>query len=189
MGFVSNLTAERLTAEVLVAKVKSQRGRRGYLFFKELGGAPARTGLSKTARVLLAGGLIRGRVLDYGCGRGFDAQHEGWDAYDPYYAPTPVAGPYDTIVVNHVANILTRASREKLYQTVNALLGAGGTAWFSVARNIPERGKAGLRRRIGNYVVLTLPTLFADGEEEIYRLDKDAAFADVTCEFEGWARR
>ena len=45
-------------------------------------------------------------------------------------------------------------------------------------------GKPGPRRRIQNYVVLTLPSVFADDEEEIYRLAKDAVFEDRTREFE-----
>jgi SAM-dependent methyltransferase len=167
-----------------VAKVKSNRGRSGYVFFKELGGAPQRKTLSKTARVLSSGGLLRGRILDYGCGFGFDADQLGWEAYDPYYRPTQPTGLYDTIIVNHVANILTRATRAELFATVNALLAPGGTAYISVARNIPVTGKPGPRRRIQNYVVLTLPSVFADDEEEIYRLAKDAVFADRTREFE-----
>jgi hypothetical protein len=166
-----------------MAKVKSQCGG-GYVFFKELGGAPQRAGLSKTARVLVEGGLIRGRVLDYGCGQGYDADQQGWEAYDPYYRPGFPTGPYDTIVVNHVANILTRASREKLLAAVEGLLAAGGAAYISVARNIPLGGKAGSRRRIQNYVVLTLPSIFADDEEEVYRMAKGAAFEDRTREFE-----
>jgi hypothetical protein len=93
-----------------VAKVKSKRGRAGYVFFKELGGAPDRKVLSKTARVLIDRNLIRGRVLDYGCGLGFDAHRQGWEAYDPYYRLGQPTGVYDTILVNHVVNILTRAS-------------------------------------------------------------------------------
>jgi len=169
---------------VAVAKVKSNRGRVGYLFFKELGGAPNRKVLSKTARVLIARNLIRGRVLDYGCGFGFDADQQGWEAYDPYYRPGKPTGMYDTIMVNHVADILTRASRAELLETVNALLAAGGSAYISVARNIPISGKPGPRRRIHNYVVLTLPSIFADDEEEIYRLAKDAMSEDRTREFE-----
>ena len=101
-----------------MAKAKSKRGRGGYVFFKELGGAPDRKALSKTARVLIEGHLIRGRVLDYGCGLGFDADQQGWEAYDPYYRPGQPAGPYDTILVNHVASILTRASRAELFRAV-----------------------------------------------------------------------
>ena len=119
-----------------------------------------------------------------GCGLGFDADQHGWDAYDPYYRPGKPTGAYATIIVNHVANILTRASRAELLRTVNALLAPGGVAFISVARNIPASGKPGPRRRIQNYVVLTLPSVFADDEEEIYRLAKDAAFEDRTREFE-----
>jgi hypothetical protein len=167
-----------------MAKVKSKHGRTQFIFFKELGGAPERTALSKTARVLIASKLACGRVLDFGCGLGFDADQLGWEAYDPYYRPGEPTGLYDTVVVNHVANILTRASRESLFQAVNALLAPGGTAYISVARNIPLSGKQGPRRRIQNYVVLTLPTIFADDEEEIYGLAKDTVFKDRTSEME-----
>ena len=169
---------------VVVAKVKSKRGRAGYVFFKERGGAPERKDLSKTARVLTEGGLVRGRVLDYGCGLGFDADRLGWEAYDPYYRTARPTGHYDTIIVNHVANVLTRDSRAELFRAVNALLAPGGVTYVSVARNIPASGKPGPRRRIQNYVVLTLPSVFADGEEEIYRLAKDVVFEDRTREFD-----
>lgn len=167
-----------------MAKVKSKRGGARYVFFKERGGAPQRQALSKTARVLIEGNLIRGRILDYGCGLGFDADRQGWEAYDPYYRPDEPTGPYDTLIVNHVANILTRASREELFRSVNALLAPSGVAYVSASRNIPLSGKQGPRRRIQNYVIVTLPAIFADDEEEIYRLAKDAAFEDRTREFE-----
>ena len=76
-----------------MAKVKLNRGKTGYIFFKELGGAPNRKSLSKTASVLINMKLICGRVLDYGCGHVFDADKLGWDSYDPYYRPTkPTTG-------------------------------------------------------------------------------------------------
>jgi ATP adenylyltransferase len=167
-----------------MAKVKRTRGRRRFAYYKELGGAPNRAALSKTARVLLEGRLIRGRVLDYGCGRGYDADAQGWDAFDPYYRPTLLRGPYDTIIVNHVVNVLTRDSRIKLYSQVQALLSNDGVAYLSVARNIPKIGKAGVRQRLQNYVILTLPSVYADVEEEIYELKNGAEFADRTLEFE-----
>lgn len=167
-----------------MAKVRRSRGRGEYAFFKELGGAPPRVALSKTARVLIARGLIRGRVLDYGCGHGFDADDQGWEGYDPYYRPTPPTGPYDTVIVNHVANILTRGSRAALLKQVGDLLASGGAAYVSVARNIPVAGKHGPRRRLQNYVVLTLPTVYADAEEEVYQLVAGATYQDRTREFE-----
>lgn len=167
-----------------MAKVKPTRGKGGYVFFKELGGAPDRRALSRTAQVLVDRRLIRGRVLDYGCGLGYDADQLGWEAFDPYYRPTQLSGLYDTIVVNHVANILTRDSRSELFARVQALLADGGLAYFSVARNIPESGKPGPRRRLQNYVVLTLPSIYADAEEAIYALARGASFEDRTREYE-----
>jgi hypothetical protein len=167
-----------------MAKVKCRKGRGGYTFVKELGGAPERQGLSKTARVLLDQSRIRGRVLDYGCGLGFDADQLGWDAFDPYYRTAEPVGPYDIIVVNHVVNILTRESRANLFARIDGLLTEEGAAYVSTARNIPTLGKWGPRRRIQNYVVLDLPNVYVDDEEEIYHLCKGAAVADRTQEFE-----
>ena len=72
--------------EELVAKVK---GKRGFRFIKELGGAIRRETVSRTARFLEDRRLLRGRVLDYGCGFGFDADHFGWEAFDPHPGRSP----------------------------------------------------------------------------------------------------
>ena len=42
---------------------------------------------------------------------GATADPFGWEAFDPHYRQTPPRGAYDTVVCNHVANMLTRASR------------------------------------------------------------------------------
>ncbi len=47
-----------------------------------------------------------------------------------------------------------------------------------------KAGKVAMRKRIQNYVVLTLPSIFCDGELEIYRLERDSTFGDVTREIE-----
>ena len=164
-----------------MAKIKGQRG---YRFIKELGGALRRQTVSKTARFLDEHRLLRGRVLDYGCGFGFDADHFGWEAYDPHYRQKVPDGPFETIVCNHVANMLTRESREELFRALRALLAPQGQAYVSVSRKIPRAGKVALRKRIQNYVVLTLPSLFRDDELEIYRLKAGSDFEDRTEEIE-----
>ena len=167
--------------EELVAKVK---GKRGFRFIKELGGAIRRETVSRTARFLQARRLLLGRVLDYGCGFGFDADHFGWEAFDPHYRQKPPERVFDTVVCNHVANMLTRRSRRELFQAIRRLLAPQGRAYVSVSRKIPKAGKLAMRRRIQNYVVLTLPSLHCDDELEIYRLEADSAFEDLTQEIE-----
>lgn len=167
-----------------MAKVKRKKGKGGYQFFKELGGAPTRESLSKTATVLIEKGLIIGRVLDYGCGHGFDADHQGWEAYDPQYRPNELEGYFDTIIVNHVANILTRSSRKALFDHVESLLTEEGKAYISVPRNIPLKGKPGPRYRLQNYVILELPSLYADDKQEIYVVAKGNQIKDKTKEYE-----
>ena len=164
-----------------MAKIKS---RRGFRFIKELGGAIRRETVSKTARFLDERRLLRGRVLDYGCGFGFDADHFGWEAFDPHYRQRLPAGRFDTIVCNHVANMLTRGSRRELFRAIQALLAPHGKAYVSVSRKIPRAGKIALRKRIQNYVVLTLPSVFRDDELEIYRLEAGGTFGDRTQDIE-----
>ncbi len=166
---------------VRVAKIK---GKRGFRFIKELGGAVRRETVSKTAQLLDERGLLVGRVLDYGCGFGFDADHFGWEAYDPHYRQKAPEGVFDTVVCNHVANMLTRASRRKLFEALTALLAPKGRAYVSVSRKIPVEGKLAMRKRIQNYVVLTLPSVYRDGELEVYRLERGRAFEDLTREVE-----
>jgi len=164
-----------------VAKIKGQRG---FRFIKELGGAIRRETVSKTARFLEEHRLLRGRTLDYGCGFGFDADHFGWEAFDPHYRQKLPEGRFDTIVCNHVANMLTRDSRQELFGAIQALLAFQGKAYVSVSRKIPRTGKIAVRKRIQNYVVLTLPSLFRNDELEIYRLEAGSAFEDLTQEIE-----
>lgn len=164
-----------------MAKIK---GKRGFRFIKELGGATRRETVSKTARFLGEHRLLRGRVLDYGCGFGFDADHFGWEAFDPYYRQKLPSGRFDTIVCNHVANMLTRDSRRELFRVIQGLLTPQGRAYVSVSRKVPKAGKVALRKRIQNYVVLTLPSVFRDDELEIYRLEAGSAFEDLTREIE-----
>ena len=162
-------------------KLKSARG---YRYIKELGGAIRRQTVSAAARWLVENGRVHGRVLDYGCGFGFDADHFGWEAFDPYYRQTIPQGSYDTILCNHVLNMLTRDSRSEAIASIQNYLAASGTAWLIVPRNIPPRGKVALRKRIQNYVVLDLPSVRSTDELEIYRLDRQTIVIDQTDEIE-----
>jgi hypothetical protein len=84
-------------------------------------------------RALDAKGLLGGRKLDYGCGKGMDAQTYGMDKYDPHYAPELPEGPYDTITCNYVLNVIESFyERELVIASIRELLAPGGRAYITV---------------------------------------------------------
>jgi 2-polyprenyl-3-methyl-5-hydroxy-6-metoxy-1,4-benzoquinol methylase len=150
---------------------------------RALGTALKRDKPSQAAEVLVARGLVKGRVLDYGCGFGFDANQFGWESYDPYYQPREPEGQFDTIVCTLVLNALSRNNRARVISRVRELIAREGSAYFAVARNIPKTGKMGVHHSLQNYVVLTLPSVFADKQLEIYQFHKDSHFEDKTKDY------
>lgn len=133
--------------------------------------------------LLVSRGLVSGRVLDFGCGFGFDADHFGWDGYDPYYRFWKPEGPYDTIVCLYVLNALSRNNRVKLIGQLRELLAESGRAYLAVTRDLPLTGKLGIHHSLQNYVVLTLPSVYADSKMEIYEMRKNSEFRDLTKDF------
>ena len=138
---------------------------------------------SRSAQVLVARGLARGRVLDFGCGFGLDAETFGWDGYDPLYRPRDPTGPYDTIVCTLVLNVLSRGNRAKALRRIQDLLAPNGRAYLAVARNIPCTGKLGVRHCVQSYVVLLLRVVHEDADLAIYELRKDDIVDDRTRDF------
>lgn len=93
--------------------------------------AVARTRPSAPVRFLLAAGLLRGRLLDWGCGRGLDAAYLGADAYDPYWRPEMPdrRRRYDTVLCTYVLNVLpTAEDRTRVLRTL---------AWWLRGRDRP----------------------------------------------------
>jgi ATP adenylyltransferase len=145
------------------------------------GGAIKRTHPSKAATIIAP--LAAGKVLDFGCGHGFDADHHGWSSFDPYYRPNKLIPPYNTITCIGVINALTRNNRAKVLRQIQDLLEVDGTAYLAVPRNIPRTGKLGIHHSLQNYVILTLPSIFCDEELEIYKLTKTDVIKDKTQEY------
>ncbi|MFN4294804.1 MAG: bifunctional class I SAM-dependent methyltransferase/HIT family protein [Thermoflexales bacterium] len=96
-------------------------------------------------RHLLQSNLIRGRVLDFGCGLGADVnflRQKGFDVagYDPYYAPEKPQGRFDTILCLYVLNVLLPEEQAHALMAVAELLQPTGRAYFAVRRDIGRDG-------------------------------------------------
>ena len=103
-------------------------------------------------------GLLVGKMLDYGCGKGFDADHFDMDKYDPHYSPIKVDGEYNTITCNYVFNVIDPDKEEELIEEIYKLLNANGTAYITVRRDLKQEGFTSKKTYQRN-VNLKLPVL------------------------------
>lgn len=104
-----------------------------------------RTELSAPARYLDDHGLLKGRILDYGCGYGCDTdtlRGKGYDitGYDYYYRPACPEEKFDTIMCIYVLNVLEPYAQADVLMDVTNLLKPKGTAFFAVRRDLAEEG-------------------------------------------------
>lgn len=113
-------------------------------------------------------GLIRGRALDYGCGRN---TWYGMHGYDPYWRPNRITGQFDTIVCNYVLNVVPEKTQRDILHRIRGLLAPGGSAYISVRRDLPRTGAVG-RGTFQRYVTLRLPSVRKTTGYEIYLLKR-----------------
>ena len=137
--------------------------------------AKKRSNPSKPMRILNQQGLLKGKMLDYGCGQGFDADFFKMDAFDPHYNPKKTSGKYDTITCNYVLNVVEEEQGHEIINTLSELLKDGGIAYLTVRRDIKkELGKEGYTSK-GTYqrnVELPLPKLKETSSFCIYMICK-----------------
>jgi len=104
-----------------------------------------RTRLSAPARYLLQHGLLKERILDFGCGLGFDTDElgrQGFDitGYDCYYRPDYPDGKFDTIMCVYVLNVLEPYAQAEVMMDIAHLLAPHGIAYFAVRRDLTKEG-------------------------------------------------
>jgi hypothetical protein len=136
--------------------------------------ATKRNKLSKPARLLNEAGLLAGNVLDYGCGRGDDADRLGCDRFDPYYFPKEPSGQYDTIMCNFVLNVIDNdCDRHETIAKIQDLLTDSGCAYISVRANKKDlRGYTSIGTWQG-LVTLNCEVFYKDSGCIIYKVCKD----------------
>ena len=114
---------------------------------------------SLPAQYLAEKNLIKGKALDYGCGRGMDADTFSMDKYDPHYFPTPLLlKQYDTILCTYVLNTVDKDTQEDILNMIRRLLLPGGTAYIAVRRDI-DGDRPGAGGCTQSCVELSLPIL------------------------------
>lgn len=102
--------------------------------------AISRTALPLPTQWLIKQGLIRGHVLDYGCGRCHTINPVEWDNYDPHHFPRPLLGRYDTILCTYVMCVLLPKERREVLERIQSLLKPNGKAYISVNKARPKKG-------------------------------------------------
>jgi hypothetical protein len=103
--------------------------------------AISRTQLSAPMKMLNDKGLIKGRSLDYGSGRGYDADQLKIEKYDPYYSPIKPSGMFDTIVSNYVLNVIVGPKKRlEVIKTILSMLKPDGVAYITVRRDVKTSG-------------------------------------------------
>jgi len=133
--------------------------------------AIARKTVSMPMRRLFDAGVINGRALDYGSGRGFDAQALCMESYDPHYSPLMPDGLFDTITCNYVLNVIESAEeRLRVMRAIQNALAPNGTAYITVRTD--KKALIG-KTRIGTWqglIVLDLPVVQRGSGYVTYRL-------------------
>ena len=120
--------------------------------------------------------LIGIDILDYGCGRGFDAQFFGFYKYDPHYFPNDqlLSLKWDCIVCNYVLNVVDENVADEILKKIHSMLSNKGTAYITVRRDVKENGFTS-KGTFQRDVKLNLPIVKeARGNYCIYRLDKSS---------------
>ena len=98
--------------------------------------AITRTVASRPCIWLAKEGRLLGRTLDYGCGRGKDADRFKLEKYDPHYASELPEGKFNTIVCTYILNCVEAFERARIVSRIKKLLKPNGRAYFTVRRDV-----------------------------------------------------
>lgn len=145
--------------------------------------AKTRNGPSRPIKWLDSEGLLKGRILDFGCGRGYDANWLVCEGYDPHYRPMWPTGRFDTVVCNFVLNVIEdEFERRNVLRNIDDYLAPLGRAYIAV-RN--DRKKLNGHTSIGTWqglIKLDLPIVRKTSGYIIYAMRSGQSDCDMTAE-------
>lgn len=96
----------------------------------------------------------RGTTLDYGCGRGYDADEFCMAKYDPHYFPVMPIGSFEMITCNYVLNVIESVvEKARVIRDIQAMLTDTGCAYITVRND--HRSLNGITSR-GTWQDLTI---------------------------------
>jgi diadenosine tetraphosphate (Ap4A) HIT family hydrolase len=139
--------------------------------------AKERESLSFPARIVKERNLLKGEILDFGCGFGKDVEilrTQGFQisGYDRHYFPEYPKQKFDTIICFYVLNVLLPEEQSKVLIEISALLKPTGKAYFAVRRDITFEGfrthKIHQKRTFQTNVILPLNSIYKNDNCEIY---------------------
>lgn len=138
-----------------------------------------RTKSSAPLMYLLEKGLVKGRVLDFGCGLGKDVEtlqslNYDVEGYDRFYQPimNPLLHTYDTILCTYVLNVVDQSEREYILAVIKALFHKHTHAYITVRRDIKQRTITS-RGTLQDYVVLDYPIITENKNYCIYEITNE----------------
>lgn len=119
--------------------------------------ARARRKLSAVGIHLLKMGVLQGRVLDFGCGRGdlakFIAACPGSEYFpseicqwDPNWHPKRPRGKFDTVACIYVLNVLPPHPRKKALKDAQGFVRKNGRLYVAVRRDLETESHVGLEQ-------------------------------------------
>jgi 2-polyprenyl-3-methyl-5-hydroxy-6-metoxy-1,4-benzoquinol methylase len=126
-------------------------------------------------------GVPRNKCLDYGCGKGFDADTLGFQKYDPHFFPCDGfrnvcfhGGEFDVITCNFVLNVIPNEEKRKIVlENIEYFLAPSMSAFISIRSD--KKDLKGITRRgtYQGYHPPALPLIHKGSGYEIYQLKKD----------------
>ena len=121
----------------------------------------------------LRGVFSTGKYLDYGSGRGYDAEALGLFQFDPHYFNVEYSdNTFDIITCIYVLNAIPLDGEEEVVDKIWNLLAPDGVAYIAVRRDVKKEGLTS-RGTFQRNVVLNFPIEFEKKNQFcIYKLTK-----------------